>query len=389
MTAEEELKKQNGIQTPQKPSADGMASGMKTTQTVTQKQQMNSQGVAPPSGQLTYNDKSAEQRNMETAQAMMQGKEIPDNPPKPQQKDASSAEAASEKRNLSYTDMFKMLSQGEEESPEQKARRERRERQKAVIASISDGLSAIANMVSTAHGAQSTHDPRQDLTANYIKRRERLKAEREKNHSAYLNGYLKAQALDEEARKNDATLAEQIRYHNQLAQNRDRVGDQKDRSLDQKDRSLDLTAWKYTTDADYKNKILEIRQAEADGKLSHQRAMEGIALLRERRVASKTSSSSKGNTSNAGYWYEYYDMMDSPEGQKRIGKIMNQIGARKVTATNVRWIMDRAKGRHSATAAPGTGNKSQQRGASTPAKKPTGGKGSSPKGKKKPTGVKW
>lgn len=277
-------------------------------------------------------------------------------------------------KQMSYADMFQKLSASQEETPEQKARREKREKTRATIAAIGDGLRALSNVYFATQGAKVVHDPNSDMTTAMAKRKALLDEQRKKNNTAWQNGYLKALALDEEAKKNKETLAETVRYHNQLANNRDRVGDQKDRSLDQKDTQLDqsqqridLSKLKYTDEQQYKKDLLAIKQAELDGKLSHWAAQDAIAKLREGRVAAKASASSGGKNTTQGYWYEYYDMMDSTEGQKKINELKRKLKIKSVTQTNVRYLMDILKGRRKASSvSPSTNNSTTQNTANKP-----------------------
>lgn len=314
--------------------------GLKTTQSVLNKQQsgMDAQQKANP-------QESASLMNMNTANAILHGKEDQLTQPKDAhetavrmnqqtadgilhgeipivKKEEPKAETAqtTQPKRMSYAEMFKALNSTGEETPEQKARREKREKRNATIAAISDGLRALSNMYFAGKGAKVIHDPNSDLTAAMAKRKQLVDSQREKNKAAWLTGYQKALALDEEARKNDANLAETVRYHDQLAKNRDRVGDQKDRSLDQKDEQLNLTKYKYDTDADYKKLYLAIRKAEADGKISHWQAQDAIGRMNAetgRIRANKSGSSSSRNGSYTGEIDEYLKLMEEdPEGMK-------------------------------------------------------------------------
>ena len=337
--------------------------GLKTTNTVLGKQQSGVDAAQKANPQET-----AQQMNMNTAQAMLRSqipivrKEVP----KTQQE---------QPKQMSYADMFKVLNVGNE-TPEQKARRERREKARMRIAAIGDGLRALSNMYFATKGAKVVHDPNSDMTPKMLQRKQMIDSQREKNKSAWLNGYLKALALDEEARKNKETLAEQVRYHDQLAKNRDRVGDQKDRSLDQKDKQLDLTKYKYDTDADYKKLYLAIKKAEADGRISHWQAMEAIGRMNAesgRIRANKTGSSRTG--SYYGEIDEYMDLMEKdPQGMEEAEQEVMKLNMSTKTAAGRKAQKIAYKRKHG-------GNK----GGSTS----SNGSSSSNAGKKKLTGVKW
>lgn len=147
-------------------------------------------------------------------------------------------------RQMGYAELFKAMQEDNIETPEQRKARERRERNEAIIRSVGDGISALSDLYfATKNGAKGfvKQDPKNSLTARFNERKKRLDAERKEREKLYLAGYQRAQALDEEARKNNMTLAETVRHHNMMAADRERGRDQGDRKLDQGDRRLDLT----------------------------------------------------------------------------------------------------------------------------------------------------
>ena len=371
--------------------------GLKTTQSVLNKQQ---------SGVDAAQKASPEQINMNTAQAMLHGKEEQLTPPKDAHEQAvrmnqQTAEGMlngsipivkkeepkpepkqePEKKQLTYAEMYKMLNPADSESPEQRAQREKNEKRKARIAALGDGLRALANIYFASKGAKVVHNPESDMTAAINKRKAYMDAQREKNRAAWQTGYQRALALDEEARKNNLTLAEQMRYHDMQNEINKVKADQGQQRIDQGNRRLDLSELKYTNDAEYKDNQLKIKKMLADGQISHWAAQDALARLREGRIANKAQKSSGGNKTTAGYWYEYYDMMDTPEGQKKINELKRKLRIKNVTQTNVRYIMDRLKGRSSSSG----GGTSSRGGKHTTHK----AGGSSSAGGKKKTGVKW
>lgn len=378
--------------------------GLKTTQSVLNKQQ---------SGADAAQKATAEQINMNTAQAMLHGKEEQLTPPKDAHEQAvrmnqqtaegmlngsipmdkpsvpivKKEEPAEQPKQLSYADMYKILNPELNETAEQMANREKKERTKARIAALGDGLRALSNIYFATNGAKVVHNPESDMTKVVNKRKEYMDAQREKNRASWLAGYQRALALDEEARKNNLTLAEQMRYHDMQNDINKVKNDQGQQRIDQGNRRLDLSELKYTNDAEYKDNQLKIKKMLADGQISHWAAQDALARLREGRIANKAQKSSGGNKTTAGYWYEYYDLMDTPEGQKKINELKRRLRIKNVTQTNVRYIMDRLKGRSSSA-----GGGTSTRGVTSSG----GGKhtthkagGSSSAGGKKKTGVKW
>lgn len=207
--------------------------GLKTTQSVLNKQQ---------SGVDAAQKANAEQINMNTAQAMLHGKEEQLTPPKDAHEQAvrmnqqtaegmlngsipmdkpsvpivKKEEPAEQPKQLSYADMYKILNPEHQETEEQRANREKKERTKARIAALGDGLRALANIYFATKGAKVVHNPESDMTKAVNKRKAYMDEQREKNRALWLAGYQRALALDEEARKNNLTLAEQMRYHDNM-----------------------------------------------------------------------------------------------------------------------------------------------------------------------------
>lgn len=371
--------------------------GLKTTQSVLNKQQ---------SGADAAQKATAEQINMNTAQALLHGKEEQLTPPKDAHEQAvrmnqqtaegmlngsipmdkpsvpivKKEEPVEQPKPLSYADMYKILNPEHQETAEQRANREKKERTKARIAALGDGLRALSNIYFATNGAKVVHNPESDMSKAVNKRKAYMDAQREKNRASWLAGYQRALALDEEARKNNLTLAEQMRYHDMQNDINKVKADQGQQRIDQGNRRLDLSELKYTNDAEYKDNQLKIKKMLADGQISHWAAQDALARLREGRIANKAQKSSGGNKTTAGYWYEYYDMMDTPEGQKKINELKRKLRIKNVTQTNVRYIMDRLKGRSSSTG----GGTSSGGGKHTTHKA-----GGSSAGGKKKTGVKW
>lgn len=371
--------------------------GLKTTQSVLNKQQ---------SGVDAAQKANAEQINMNTAQAMLYGKEEQLTPPKDAHEQAvrmnqqtaegmlngsipmdkpsvpivKKEEPKPQPKQLSYADMYKILNPEQQETAEQRANREKKERTKARIAALGDGLRALSNIYFATKGAKVVHNPESDMTKAVNKRKAYMDAQREKNRASWLAGYQRALALDEEARKNNLTLAEQMRYHDMQNEINKVKNDQGQQRIDQGNRRLELSELKYTNDAEYKDNQLKIKKMLADGQISHWAAQDALARLREGRISNKAQKSSGGNQTTAGYWYEYYDLMYTPEGQKKINELKRKLRIKNVTQTNVRYIMDRLKGRSSSAG----GGKPSGGGKHTTHKA-----GGSSAGGKKKTGVKW
>ena len=329
--------------------------GLKTTQTVVNKQQSgeDAEQKIDNANNAASQDDARKERTIATQQAIQKGVNVNQDPDPENDDDISNIPVVKQDetpKRMSYADMFKaMYGNGEEETEEQKKKRLKRERTNAIISSVGDGLRALSNMYFATKNAKVNHNPEQDMSAAMLKRKQLLDTQREKNRAAWLKGYQKAQELDEYARRTNTTAAEAVRKGDQ----NDRKLDQNDRKLDQNQQKIDLTKLKYTDDKQYKDDLLAIKKAETEGRLSHWEAQDALAKLREQRIASKAKESSQGDKSTAGYWHEYYEMMETPEGQKKVRDILRKIKAKGANQHNIRYIMDKLKGRSSSSSGGG------------------------------------
>ena len=308
---------------------------------------------------------------------------------------AQASTAASQPQQMSYVDMYKALNPEEyDDSPEAQARREKKEKRERIARSIADGINAIARIYFGSKGVGIPHDAKNDLTNAYNARQELLRKEYESKHTNWVNGLLKAQALDAQAKKNNETLAETIRHNTEMEKNNTRKTDQGNRRLDQRDWELYLKSLQVKNDKEYKDKRLEIQKMLADGQIDRWQAQTANEKLRIN-TASKRSG---GDSDLKGLWMRYYELMDTPEGSAKIEKIIdNSNGAIKgVNIYNIRYVMSKlgvgdARSSKPQTPAPKPQNKPaankpqpQPKQTSRPATKPQQKAQSKPKTTQKP-----
>lgn len=338
--------------------------GLKTTQSVLNKQQ---------SGVDAAQKASPEQMNMNTAQAMSQGKGEQLTPPKDAHEQSArmnqqtaegmlngsiptdkpsvpivkKEEQKPQPKQLSYADMYKILNPEMNETAEQKANREKKERTKARIAALGDGLRALSNIYFSTKGARVVHNPESDITKVVNKRKEYMDAQREKNRAAWLAGYQRAMALDEQAKSRGMTYAEQVRHNKELESIAKTKNDQGQQRIDQGERRLDLTKMKYDTDADYKKAVLVINKALADGRISHWQAQDAIQRMKEEsgRIRSNNSGSgSRGGSSKEDWDAEYLKLNgEHPSEVAEAGETVAKAGIKPNTATGRKQIVKIAR----------------------------------------------
>ena len=355
MSALSYLQQKNGLKTTQTivnkqqsgEDAEQKANPVLQASTLTESQLQDAGNKIDNANNAASRDDAMKERTIATQQAIQKGVNVNQDPDPENDDDISNIPVIKQDetpKRMSYADMFKaMYGNAEEETEEQKKKRLKRERTNAIISSVGDGLRALSNMYFATKNAKVNHNPEQDMSATMLKRKQLLDTQREKNRAAWLKGYQKAQELDEYARRTNTTAAEAVRKGDQ----NDRKLDQNDRKLDQNQQKIDLTKLKYTDDKQYKDDLLAIKKAETEGRLSHWEAQDALAKLREQRIASKAKESSQGDKSTAGYWHEYYEMMETPEGQKKVRDILRKIKAKGANQHNIRYIMDKLKGRSS------------------------------------------
>ena len=351
MKASDMLRRNNGLKTTQSvlnKQQSGVDAAQKVAQTqapVFTQQQLDAAGkkidqinaATPTDGAM----KAAKAKTIATQQAIANGVDVNQTVPsdeedKPSVPIVKKEESKPQAKQLSYADMYKMLNPEREETAEQRANREKKERVKARIAATGDGLRALANIFFATKGAKVVHNPESDMTKVVNKRKEYMDAQRERNQAAWLAGYQRAMALDEEARKNNLTLAEQIRYHDMQNENNKTKADQGQQRIDQGNRRLDLSKMKYQTDADYKKAVLAIKKALADGQISHWQAQEAIQRMNAetgRVRANKSGSSGSRTGSYSGEVDEYMDLMEKdPEGMAEAAREVKKMGYSPKTA---------------------------------------------------------
>lgn len=393
MKASDMLRRNNGLKTTQSvlnKQQSGVDAAQKVAQTqapVFTQQQLDAAGkkidqinaATPTDGAM----KAARAKTIATQQAIANGVDVNQSVPsdeedKPSVPIVKKEEPKPQAKQLSYADMYKMLNPEQEETAEQKERREKKERTKARIAAIGDGLRALSNIYFSTKGAKVVHNPESDITKVVNKRKEYMDAQREKNRAAWLTGYQRAMALDEKARKNNLTLAEQMRYHDMQNENNKTKNDQGQQRIDQGNRRLDLSKMKYQTDADYKKAVLAIRKALADGQISHWQAQEAIQRMNAetgRVRANKSGSGGSRTGSYSGEVDEYMDLMEKdPEGMAEAAREVKKMGYSPKTAAGkkaqkIAYQRKHGKGKQNHT--------SSSKG------------GSSSNGGKKKTGVNW
>ena len=317
MKASDMLRNNNGLKTTQSvlnKQQSGLDAAQKVAQTqvpVFTQQQLDAAGkkvdqmnAATPQNE-TPTMKAAREKTIATQQAIANGVDVNqsasnDEEDKPSVPIVKKEESKPQPKQLSYADMYKILNPEHQETEEQRANREKKERTKARIAALGDGLRALANIYFATKGAKVVHNPESDMTKSVNKRKAYMDAQREKNRASWLAGYQRALALDEQARSHDMTYAEQLRH------NLENEGIAKTK-LDQSQQRIDINRMRITNQQEYNQARLELDRLWKENMISQGEKELAIKLLnaQARQIAANKSGGGRGSSSKEDWDYEY------------------------------------------------------------------------------------
>lgn len=312
MKASDMLRNNNGLKTTQSvlnKQQSGVDAAQKVAQTqapVFTQQQLDAAGkkvdqmnAATPQNE-TPTMKAAREKTIATQQAIANGVDVNQGVPsdeedKPSVPIVKKEESKPQPKQLSYADMYKILNPELNETAEQRANREKKERTKARIAALGDGLRALSNIYFATKGAKVVHNPESDMTQAVNKRKAYMDAQREKNRASWLAGYQRALALDEQARSRDMTYAEQLRH------NLENEGIAK-KKLDQSQQRIDINKMRITNQQEYNQARLELDRLWKENMISQGEKELAIKLLnaQARQIVANRSGGGRGGRGSRG-----------------------------------------------------------------------------------------
>lgn len=317
MKASDMLRNNNGLKTTQSvlnKQQSGVDAAQKVAHTqapVFTQQQLDAAGkkvdqmnAATPQNE-TPTMKAAREKAIATQQAIANGVDVNQSAPndeedKPTVPIVKNEEPKPQTKQLSYADMYKMLNPELNETAEQRANREKKERTKARIAALGDGLRALSNIYFATKGAKVLHNPESDMTKAVNKRKAYMDAQREKNQASWLAGYQRALALDEQARSHDMTYAEQLRH------NLETEGVAKTK-LDQSQQRIDINKMRITNQQEYNQARLELDRLRREDKITQIEKELAIKLLNAQANQLRANKSGGGRGSRGGSSKEDWD----------------------------------------------------------------------------------
>lgn len=199
------------------------------------------------------------------------------------------------------TDIIKALYP--QPTPEEEAAEAKRKKREEVFASISDGLSALANLYFTTKGSPNAYNPAYSQSARVKARWDNLEANRAANRKAYIADYIRAQQADAEAADRDR----QYELEKAKADADQKLADAKEKR-DAAMHDLNVSLKNNLIDkADYDKKIAEekAKYEEQKQKLDIEAKKAAIALTKTR-MKHINSSGSGGSGSGGSSGNRYY-----------------------------------------------------------------------------------
>lgn len=115
-----------------------------------------------------------------------------------------------EPQRLSYVDMYKRLNPYKEPTADELEAERRKQKRESMFSALGDGISALANLYFTTQYAPNAYDGRTGLSARARARFDKLKKDREDNQRQYMDGYLRALAMDEARDDRDRSWRHQL-----------------------------------------------------------------------------------------------------------------------------------------------------------------------------------
>lgn len=178
-------------------------------------------------------------------------------------------------QQLSYVDMLNKMYTPE--TPEEKAKRERKEKWDKTAAAIGDGISALANLYYTTKGAPNSYDGKNSMSERTRQLYDKLDKDRKENDRWYLNYYMNAAKMDEDAKR----YADERDYK----RGRDAVADQRYEDGKKRQETLDEEARQQRA---WQNKRQTERDAVQDANTQWQHTYQEKQAARQQANADRT-----------------------------------------------------------------------------------------------------
>lgn len=123
--------------------------------------------------------------------------------------------------HFSYLELTKQMNPYKAPTQEELEKERKKQKRDKIFAAIGDGLSAFHVAYANAYGTKPIVDIRNSMSGKVRNRYEQLQKERDAKKMEYMNAYLRAQQLDDEAARDQRNWKRQLE--------RDKVADDKDK----------------------------------------------------------------------------------------------------------------------------------------------------------------
>lgn len=138
---------------------------------------------------------------------------------------------------LTYAEMYRMMNPYKPPTAEELERERARQSREARFAALGDGLSALSNLYFTTQYAPNAYDGTKSMSGRSRARYDRLIKERTENQRQWMDGYMRALALDDQRgdrerdwrHRLDREVVEDKRYEDNLKHRNEREGVEDDR----------------------------------------------------------------------------------------------------------------------------------------------------------------
>lgn len=134
------------------------------------------------------------------------------------QPDAGADNTGQKPARLNYTQMYQLSNPFKPPTEEELEKERKKQKREQIFAAIGDGISSLANLFFTTKGAPNMYTGQNTQSKQVKDRWEKLKADRDAHMKEYMDGLMKAQALDDDKDDKDRTYMEKLtnNYRNYL-----------------------------------------------------------------------------------------------------------------------------------------------------------------------------
>ncbi|GEM_PF-5885200 len=206
-----------------------------------------------------------------------------------------------EPKKLSYVELYQQMSPYRPPTDEELEKERKKQKRNAIFAAIGDGISALSNLYFTTQYAPNAYDPSKGMSAATKTRFDKLKKEREDNQREYMNGFLRAMQMDDNAN-----------YKDLLAQIKEKEQKRKDSetaiTIALKQAELDLKNAK-TDGQEYINELYKLKGKAIEAGIAPTVALieEKINTERSRQYKNYHSGSGSGGSGGTSKQYPAYN----------------------------------------------------------------------------------